>query len=243
MPTTADAPALDPALEALTEQARTLLEAGGPVMLILLGMSVFALTIVLLKLWQFARLRLGARRFVEQALDYWQTGQPREALAVLAGQRSPLAQVLNTAMQGSVQHGARIETVREEVLRQASAVLERLRGQLRGLELIASLSPLLGLLGTVLGMIGAFQRLESAGNQVDPSVLSGGIWEALLTTAAGLVVAIPAVIALNWLERRIERFSHRMEDAVTRVFTSSLYQPVPVVAAVSLRAHGNEHAT
>lgn len=71
----------------------------------------------------------------------------------------------------------------------------------------------------VLGMIEAFQRLEQAGSQVDPAILSGGIWVALLTTAAGLTVAIPAVMALNWLERVIERFGHRMEDAVTQVFT------------------------
>lgn len=230
-------------LDTLVAQVRPLLDAGGPVMGVLLGLSILTLTIVLLKLWQFARLRLGACRFAEQALGYWQAGQAQEALAVLTQQRGPLAQVLKTAMQGSMQHGARIETVREEVLRQASGVLERLRGQLRGLELIASLSPLLGLLGTVLGMIGAFQQLESAGSQVDPALLSGGIWEALLTTAAGLVVAIPAVVALNWLERKIERFSHRMEDTVTRVFTSSLYQAIPLVSAVPSRAYGNDHAS
>ena len=71
-------------------------------------------------------------------------------------------------------------------------------------------------------MIEAFQRLEEAGTAVDPAVLSGGIWEALLTTAAGLAVAIPAIIALNWLEQRIENFKLAMEDAMTRVFTSSL---------------------
>ena len=86
--------------------------------------------------------------------------------------------------------------------------------------MIAALSPLLGLFGTVLGMIEAFHRLEDAGTAVDPAVLSGGIWEALLTPAAGLAVAIPAIIALNWLEHRIDNFKLAMEDAMTRIFTT-----------------------
>jgi len=110
--------------------------------------------------------------------------------------------------------------VREEVTRIAKNHIARLKAWLRPLELIASLSPLLGLLGTVLGMIEAFQRLEGAGNQVDPALLSGGIWQALLTTAVGLVVAIPALLAHQWLDRRVENCTHRMEDLTTRVFTS-----------------------
>ena len=71
-------------------------------------------------------------------------------------------------------------------------------------------------------MITAFQQLESAGNQVDPGILSGGIWLALMTTAAGLAVAIPSVLAHNWLDRRVERHERFMESSVTQVFTSSL---------------------
>jgi biopolymer transport protein ExbB len=63
--------------------------------------------------------------------------------------------------------------------------------------------------------------MESAGSQVDAALLSGGIWEALLTTAAGLTVAIPAVAALNWLERGVERLHEDMQDALTRVFTGA----------------------
>jgi biopolymer transport protein ExbB len=111
------------------------------------------------------------------------------------------------------------ELLREETTRLAIGHLENLRSHLRGLEVIGTLAPLLGLLGTVLGMITAFQQMESAGSQVDPSILSGGIWEALLTTAVGLIVAIPVIMALNWLERVVDRFRHRMEDALTQVYT------------------------
>lgn len=110
--------------------------------------------------------------------------------------------------------------MKEELDRVASLRLNQLRAYLRPLEVIASLSPLLGLLGTVLGMIVAFQQMEAAGNQVDPSVLSGGIWQALLTTAVGLAVAIPAVMAHNWMERKVERVAALMSDTVTRIFTT-----------------------
>ena len=80
-----------------------------------------------------------------------------------------------------------------------------MRAQLPALEVIGTLTPLLGLLGTVLGMIAAFRAMEVAGSQVDPSVLSGGIWQALLTTAMGLAIAIPVMAAYNWMDRKSQR--------------------------------------
>ena len=89
-----------------------------------------------------------------------------------------------------------------------------LKSGLRPLELIAGIAPLMGLLGTVLGMITAFQAMEAAGASVDPSVLSGGIWAALLTTAIGLIVAIPTLAmhtALDsWTDRLRERMNARL---------------------------------
>lgn len=108
---------------------------------------------------------------------------------------------------------------REEAERVANLHLDRLGQGLRLLAVIATLSPLLGLLGTVIGMIDAFRALEAAGNKVDPSILSGGIWVALLTTAAGLVVAIPAAAAHQWMEGIVERAGRAMEDVATQVFT------------------------
>jgi biopolymer transport protein ExbB len=218
-----------PTAIAIPEPLRALLDAGGPVMLILAGMSVLALTIVLIKLWQFARLQNGGAESIESALEDWQAGRCGEAVEQLARATNPLAGVVRTAMLGSL-HANDPAALREEVERRAQGLLTALRSHLRGLEVIASLSPLLGLLGTVIGMIDAFRALEAAGNQVDPSVLSGGIWVALLTTAAGLSVAIPTVVALNWLERLLEGVTRRLEDQVTRVFTGGLRLEEPVVA-------------
>ena len=122
-------------------------------------------------------------------------------------------------MHGSAGAARREDLVKEEITRVAGLQLDNLRSGLRPLALIASISPLIGLLGTVLGMINAFQALQNAGNRVDPSILSGGIWVALLTTAAGLIVAIPAAAAHNWMEGVVYRTQRAMEDAVTRVFT------------------------
>ena len=120
---------------------------------------------------------------------------------MVEGNVHPVAKVLHTAfVHSQTRLGISIENAREETLRVARLQFEILRGHLRMLEVIAVLSPLLGLLGTVLGMIKVFRELELAGSKVDPSILSGGIWEALLTTALGLTIAIPAVLMVNYFD-------------------------------------------
>lgn len=84
----------------------------------------------------------------------------------------------------------------------------------------------MGLLGTVFGLIQAFQEIQAAGTRVEPSTLAGGIWQALLTTAAGLSAAIPVAIAYTWLQRVVDVEAQRMEDAATQVFTADLFDAV-----------------
>lgn len=196
-------------------------DTGGPVVLLLLVMSVVALSVVLVKLLLFQRARMWQRQPAKQALALWQKGNVQEALKQADASANPTAQALARAVRGQRRQLPEA-TVREEVLRYGSDVLFQLRRGLRPLEVIGSLAPLLGLLGTVIGMIKAFQQLEAAGNQVNPAVLSGGIWEALLTTAVGLCVAIPVVAVLNWLERQVDHLAHEMDNLVTQVFTQDL---------------------
>ena len=198
------------------------IEAGGPVVVILIALSVFALAIILLKIWQFHTAGIGEYRSGLNAVRLFRAGRAEEAMASLQSRHSPLAQVVFLAIRGRSRSDLAEQHLREEVLRHGAHLLESLRSYFRPLEVIASLAPLLGLFGTVLGMIEAFRQLEQAGNQVNPAILSGGIWAALLTTAAGLALAIPVVAILNWLERRVERLAHVMEDAVTQIFTQSL---------------------
>ncbi|OPX55897.1 outer membrane transport energization protein ExbB (TC 2.C.1.1.1) [Oceanospirillum multiglobuliferum] len=202
---------------------------GGPVVWLLSLFSLLATALVVVKLWQFSRLKPEQYSQVDRALQYWQLDEPKSALAILhqAQQQSstPVLTLFSTGMQGIKRSDAdevQIMLLREELDRQASSYLYTLRTYLRPLELIASLSPLLGLLGTVLGMIGAFQQMEAAGSQVDPSVLSGGIWQALLTTAVGLTVAIPVLMAHTALERKAERVASQLQQRLTLLFTTPL---------------------
>ncbi|NKN31660.1 MotA/TolQ/ExbB proton channel family protein [Marichromatium bheemlicum] len=192
---------------------------GGPVMLVLCALSLLALTLVLFKLLQFARLRVGARAFIAPTLAACAAGRLTEARGALAPAPQPIAAVLAVAIDGLAHGGRTPQQLREEVLREAAAQQQRLNAHLRGLDAVVTLAPLLGLLGTVLGMIEAFRTLEQAGGQANPALLAGGIWEALLTTAAGLAIAIPAAAALHGLEAIIERVRHDTEDALTRLFT------------------------
>ncbi|WP_415402151.1 MotA/TolQ/ExbB proton channel family protein [Tateyamaria sp. SN3-11] len=150
-----------------------------------------------------------------------------DAQALLAGRRSIRASLVLSAMTAHRdptldQPGAEAETGRV-----AKALLTKARAGLRPLELIATIAPLLGLLGTVLGMIAAFQALQDAGSRADPATLAGGIWEALLTTAAGMAVAIPASMALTWFESVADRLRHELEDAATRIFLRPVAKDTP----------------
>ena len=191
------------------------LVVGGPVLWVLLAVSVVALAIVMVKVWQFARVRPESCPDVDAALGLWRGARWSEARESLNSEH-PVSAVVALSME-ELSIGTDDEMVRQEADRLATVHLSRLRALLPALDGIGTLSPLLGLLGTVLGMIVAFQQMEVAGAQVDPSTLSSGIWQALLTTAAGLGIAIPAIAVHNWMERKIERVAMRMNDAVTQV--------------------------
>jgi len=224
------------------DQLASLIDTGGPIVVILLLLSTIALAVVLLKWWQFSHLRVESLSAVNEALSCWLKREPAAAIQRLEGQRQPTARLVHLALLNLDRSDIGRADLREELTRVASAYLESLRSHLRTLEVIATLSPLLGLLGTVLGMIEAFQQLETSGNQIDPGILSGGIWQALLTTALGLGVAIPVVLAHSWLERKVDRCRHNMEDAVTRVFTRDL-QPEAASDNPGPMAVSVEHAT
>lgn len=201
-----------------------MLELGGPVVAILLVLSVAGLAIILRKLFQLLPLGRRRRAAVLAAVAIWREGRRPEGLAALKRTSGPTASVVSAAMVLSLQR-MKPAIVREEVERIAGEELALLRRHLRGLESIAQVSPLLGLFGTILGMIEAFKVLQSAGSQVDPGMLAGGIWVALLTTAVGLAVAIPCNLALHWMDGRIDAERQSIESLATAVLTSAEAQP------------------
>lgn len=207
------------------ESFKELVDIGGPIVLILIILSVIAFTIVIAKLLQFSQARIFSTRsasIIADALKAIRQDNIDYARQKLRSSRSPMSVILQTILRLRQQNVGE-ELLREEAERIANFQLVRLRRHLRTLEVIASISPLLGLLGTVIGMIAAFQQLQQGSGAVDPKVLSGGIWEALLTTAAGLVVAIPATVMFNILSGFTDRFQQLTEDFLTQIFTYSLY--------------------
>ncbi len=195
---------------------------GGPVVWILVAFSHAVLAIALGKLWQFTRLGMfgaSGRQRTTVALEQYRTGGPAAALAVLEGERSPAAAILRQALLHLQRGKLGEQRLQDELSRLAQAQLNTLRRFLRPLDVMANAATLLGLFGTVLGMITAFQELQAAGSQVDPALLSGGIWVALLTTAVGLAVAIPATILYNWFDGSVEGCAARMQDGVAQLFT------------------------
>lgn len=182
------------------ETLSALFSLGGPVIAILFVMSVLTLTVTLYKIWQFSVSGVGRHRILSEALANWDNGDQDAARARINDSRSYLAPLLGKAMNASKRKG--IEARLDAEAGQSLAVLER---GFRLLDTVAQIAPLLGLFGTVLGMIEAFRSLQGAGSTVDPSLLAGGIWVALLTTAVGLAVAIPTSMVLAWLESRTAR--------------------------------------
>lgn len=192
---------------------------GGPAMWAIVALSVASLALVLWKLWHMTWLgAFSGGRASARALALWDKGDHAAALALLAPRHSARARVIRTAMLAADDAALPRDAAEAATEQAARAVLAEARSGLRGLELAASVGPLLGLLGTVTGMIAAFQGLEAAGARADTATLAGGIWEALLTTAAGMGVAIPAMIALTWFDGIVDSLRHDMEDGATGVF-------------------------
>ncbi|MTI15891.1 MotA/TolQ/ExbB proton channel family protein [Rhodobacteraceae bacterium RKSG542] len=212
-------------------QLAELVEKGGVVVVCLLVLSVLALTIAFTKLFQFLMLGVGRSARIQRVTDLWQAGDRQTAYAIMRGERSPVARVLEHAMAAMLHNDVPSALVREDVERIAGRQLTQLRRFFRALEVIAQVSPLLGLFGTVLGMISAFQAMSAAGAQVNPADLADGIWVALLTTAVGLAVAIPTSMLLAFLESRVDRERAAMEDQATLLFTNGLKPDTSKIAA------------
>ncbi|MEO1612917.1 MAG: MotA/TolQ/ExbB proton channel family protein [Pseudomonadota bacterium] len=202
---------------------------GGPAIWAIAALSVAALALILWKAWRLALMGAWSAGRARDAVALAVAGRVDEALAVVEGRSGVRSRLVAAAIAARRDMGE--AAAREEVARVAKGLIARARAGLRGLELISTIAPLLGLLGTVLGMIAAFQALQEAGSRADPAALAGGIWEALLTTAAGMAVAIPASAALVWFESVIDRLRLDMEDAATRIFTSSADKPAIIRAA------------
>ena len=197
-------------MNAIFESLRQTIDLGGPVVVVLLVISVVTLATILYKLWQFSSAGVGRHRALKKAVEAWDNGDRTAASQALSDSKSYLVPVIKMAFVSGPEDTKRLEA-------ESEARFARLEGGFRLLDSVAQLAPLLGLFGTVLGMIDAFQSLQDAGSQVDPSLLAGGIWVALLTTAVGLAVAMPTAMVLSWFEGRMDAERVTAQRAIATV--------------------------
>jgi biopolymer transport protein ExbB len=191
--------------------------AGGPVMWPILLCSIFALAIVLEKIWHLNKIKIDTQDFLNKILDKMKRHDTKEALRICDAIKSPIANILKA---GILKYDRPRPQIIEAIEDASLYEIPRIEKNLTTLATIAHVSPLLGLLGTVTGMVRAFQVIQAKATSfhpVSPGDLAGGIWEALLTTVAGLIVAIPTFVAYNYLVSRINHFILEMEKASTEL--------------------------
>jgi len=186
---------------------------GGPVMMILLIMSIASLAIIILKVYQFYRSGIYSNNKFIPVFKLLKDNKITKAQELLNSIIHPSSKIILSIIDNKQLNN---EDRENEVSIIGEKQIRTLEFLLKPLEVIANIAPLLGLLGTVIGMITAFSKLENAGSKVDPSILAGGIWEALLTTAFGLIVAIPALGAFYWLDGKVDKVREDMRHAAIK---------------------------
>ena len=189
------------------------LSVGGPALWVIFGISIVLVTVGLWKFWHLIKLGAWNKKQADEILKLW---LEKKVEPVDVNQQNIRAKILGQTILAISDKNYTNEMVREECVRLANNELNEARRGLRIIDLIITIAPLVGLLGTVLGMIEAFQALQDSGAQADPSALAGGIWEALLTTAAGMGIAIPASILLSWYDSVVENVQADIENLATQ---------------------------
>ena len=181
---------------------------GGVLVIPILLCSVFALAIFLERLIRFAQLRRRGRGLAEQVASLVKEGDDKQAQDLVKASDSPMGSVLAQALEVKDQ---RQETLEAIIVHATEEQVRGLSKYLQALATIGNVTPLLGLLGTVVGMIKAFMVIQEMGGKVNAAVLAGGIWEAMLTTALGLAVALPTIMAHSYLVSKVNKYEARLQ--------------------------------
>lgn len=194
-----------------------LIVKGGPLMFLIIMCSVIAFAVVLEKLWHLRRAEINTEDFMEDIAETLKRNKIVEAIDKCNAMPGPIAQILKA---GILKHDRPRTEIKEAIEDAGLHEVPRLEKNLSALATIAHITPLLGLLGTVTGMVRSFQVIEQKATalmSVNPGDLAGGIWEALITTVAGLAVAIPTYVAYNFLVSKVDGFVLEMEKSATDV--------------------------
>ena len=191
------------------------LSKGGILVIPIILCSVISVTLIGERLYRFHTSRVKDPMFLDKIKYLIKNDKGKEALHQCRQAKSPIGNILAKGIEKSHYSGCckNLTELEKSLSHAGQQELRELDRYLPTLATIANIAPLLGLFGTVTGMIKAFMVIQELGGKVNASVLAGGIWEAMLTTALGLAVALPTVIAYNYLVGKVEKFSHEMQDS------------------------------
>lgn len=194
-----------------------MMQKGGPLMYLILFCSVLSLAIIIERLIVLQRVKIDVPAFMHKVLEAVRRNRMMEAIEICDRTQGPLGSIIKA---GLLKSSASRQEIKEAMEEAALNEVPRLEKNLNILATIAHVTPLIGLLGTVTGMVEAFQVIQekaAAFSPVSPGDLAGGIWEALLTTVGGLSVAIPTLVAYNFLVTKVDNFILNMERAATEL--------------------------
>jgi biopolymer transport protein ExbB len=191
-----------------------ILAKGGFMMIPIILSSIIAIAILVERLISLRKIAINARTFVLQVKNLVLREQVNDAILLCKQTPGPISAITKA---GLVKRNRSREEIKDSIENAARTQIFHLERNLGVLGTIAAIAPLMGFLGTVTGMIQAFMEIQARGGNVDSSVLAGGIWEALITTAAGLSVGIPALIFYNWIQAKVEAHVHDMQESSTEL--------------------------
>ena len=194
---------------------------GGWLMIVLLILSIMAIYIFGNKWWMIRKAGQIDRNFMKNIHDYIHDGKIKTALDLCSRYDSPIARLVE---KGIERIGRPLQDIQTAVENTGNVEVARLEKGLPMLATIAGGAPMIGFLGTVTGMIQAFFKMSTAGNNIDITLLSGGIYEAMVTTVGGLFVGIIAYFGYNFLTSQISNLVFKMERT-TIEFIDMLHEP------------------
>ena len=191
------------------------IDKGGPVMIAIILASILGLAVIIEKLWLLFKVRIDAEKFTDDVVRMVRGGRRDEAIGFCAKSASyPIAATLKAGLEKA---GLSSHEIEKSLERAGNRQVQCLEKHIGGLISIIGITPLLGFLGTIIGLIKAFMAWEKAGSNVTVSALASGIYQAMITTAAGLTVAVPYYLICNFIISRIKYISYELNDSSMRL--------------------------
>lgn len=187
---------------------------GGVTLVVLIGLSIWSWIIIVERWLKFGRAEAGSERLGSRAMKLVRAGQTAEARDLAQAEEGALGRLIHSGLTHSTKDASVLEEAMERKAIEEASSLEH---RLAALGTIGSVAPYIGLFGTVLGIIRAFQALAKSGQEAGAAVVSAGIAEALVATAAGLAVAVPAVVFYNAFQKRLASLEQKMGLAASEL--------------------------